>query len=120
MEIIYRTFDGKEFNNEADAAYHENSIRDDLAMWDGVGRIVDEPSKAFMVYFATPEARKCFKFLADKEDCIAEFAASNVGLYYWDECDEIYRPVDMSMAKTLVKVMTWIDEMKARKEREAQ
>ena len=69
MELIYRTFDGKEFDNEADAAYHENCIKDGLMMWDRLGNPTDKISDAFIVYFKNANAAAYFDVLA-KEQCL--------------------------------------------------
>ena len=103
MELIYRTFDGKEFDNEADAAYHENCIKDGLMMWDRLGNPTDKISDALIVYFKNTNAAEYFDVLA-KEQCghPDEFdTTTRIGFYVWDEWDAEYRHVEADIVKML-------------------
>ena len=103
MELIYRTIDGQEFDNEADATYHENCIKEGLMMWDRLGGRTDRITDAFVVHFKDETAAKYFDYLS-KEQCGQpdEFNTTNrVGFFVWDEWDAEYRHVESSILKVM-------------------
>ena len=94
MEIIYRTFDGKEFDNEADACYHEACAFDGVKMWNRDGKLVDETSSAFVLYLENEAANEAFFTLADKQGDhgIAGLTkGEDCGLFFWNEWAEAYQ-----------------------------
>lgn len=97
MEIIYRTFDGKEFDNEADACYHESVIRDGIKMWSREGALTNKTIDAFVLYLKNEDANKGFFALAreQRDACIKGLEeGEDYGLFYWDECTESYHWLD--------------------------
>ena len=96
MEIIYRTIDGKEFTNKADATLHENIVKDNVKMWNRAGMPTSETSCAFMVYLADEEASHAFLAMAkDQGDNeVSSICDGDYGIFYWDECEGIYRFID--------------------------
>ena len=115
MELIYRTIDGQEFDNEADAAYHEICIKEGLMMWDRWGKRVDLTANAFMVYFKDEMAAKYFDYLT-KEQCGQpdEFSTTNrVGFFVWDEWDAEYHHVESDIIKVMAIAF---NEVKAKRE----
>lgn len=110
MEIIYRTIDGKEFDNEADACYHESMLSDCLKMWNRDGHETKETYQAFCVYIANEEASKLFIHLANVQGdgdangiCVGDY-----GLFYWDECESTYRYVDEDERLAIVRAHQYI------------
>lgn len=110
MEIIYRTIDDKEFDNEADACYHESMLHDSLKMWSRQGNETGETCQAFCVYIANEEASKLFLHLANVQ---GDQAANGIcdgdcGLFYWDECEGTYRYVDEDERLAIVRAYQYI------------
>lgn len=96
METIYRTIDGKEFTNEADATLHESIIKDGVKMWNRSGKLTNQTASAFMLYLADEDASKAFLAMAKAQEdgtasCICE---GDYGIFYWDECEGTYRFID--------------------------
>lgn len=98
MEIIYRAIDGKEFDNEADCVYHEQTLGE-YHMWDRMGRYVEDKNhtdKAFVLYL--PKSLSARVFLEAAKACgdtgVNSLDADCRGLYLWDECSEEYRYID--------------------------
>ena len=115
MELIYRTFDGQEFDNEADAAYHEICIKEGLMMWNRRGCCTDCITDAFVVYFKDEAAARYFDYLS-KEQCGQpdEFStAYRVGFFVWDEWDAEYRHVEFDIIKVMAIAF---DEVRAKRE----
>jgi hypothetical protein len=110
MEIIYRTIDGKEFDNEADACFHESMLRDSLKMWNRRGNETEETSQAFCVYIANEEASKLFVHLTKVQgDQDANgICDGDHGLFYWDECEATYRYVDEDERLAIVRAHQYI------------
>lgn len=97
MKIIYRTFDGKEFDNEADACYHESVIRDDIKMWTREGQPATQTIDAFVLYLENEDANKGFFALArEQKDTLIRGLeeGEDYGLFYWDDCIESYHWID--------------------------
>jgi hypothetical protein len=118
MEIIYRTFDGKEFDNEADACYHESVLRDGIKMWDRVGRERQETSAAFVLYLADEEANLAFFDMAEKQgdfDIAGITKGEDYGLYVWDECDNAYHWVDEEELSVLMVAAKYIERERVEK-----
>ena len=118
MEIIYRTFDGKEFDNEADACYHESVLRDGIKMWDRVGRERQETSAAFVLYLADVDANLAFFDMAEKQgdaDIAGITKGEDYGLYLWDECDNEYHWIDDEELSVLMVAAKYIERKRVEK-----
>lgn len=117
MELIYRTVDGQEFDNEADAAYHENCIKEGLMMWDRLGGHTEHIIDAFVVYFKDDAAAKYFDYLSEKQrGKLDEFSTtSRIGFFLWDEWAEEYRHIDSEVIKVMAIAF---NEVKTKKEDE--
>ena len=115
MELIYRTIDGKEFDNEADAYYHENTIMDNVIMLNRNNEVVEATSNAFLVWLKDKNANLAFHAMAEMEndDAVKSITkGEDFGLYYWDEGLEEYRWIDPDMLEGLIKIKEMIDERK--------
>lgn len=115
MQIIYRAFDGKEFDNEADCAYHENSRS--YYMWDREGKgIVDrtETDKAFAVYFPTEASILGFVATATEmgDTYTNGISGDTVGLYVWDDWSEEYRYVTNYERRSIAAAHNFIESQK--------
>ena len=94
MEIIYRTFDGKEFDNEADACYHEACAFEGVKMWNREGKLVNETASAFVLYLESEEANEAFFTLADRQGdrgIAGLVRGEDYGLFFWNEGNEEYQ-----------------------------
>ena len=113
MEIIYRTIDGKEFNNETEAQHHELMLRDSLKMWNRQGNETSETCQAFCVYIANEEASKLFLHLAKVQgDHDANgICEGDYGLFYWDECEATYRYIDEDERLAIVRAHQHINSI---------
>ena len=113
MKLIYRTIDGKEFDNEADACYHESTIMDNVIMLNRNNEVVDRTSRAFLVWLKDEEANLAFHAMARNEgdDAVESITeGEDYGLYYWDEGYECYRWVDTDMIDGLIKMKRLVEE----------
>lgn len=118
MQIIYRAFDGKEFDNEADCVYHESCLS--YHMWDRNGKGVTdrtETEKAFVVYFPTGASALGFMTTAKEmgDTNIAGIDDDCVGLYVWDEWNEKYRYVAPDERRGIAAAHNFIESQKGDK-----
>lgn len=95
METIYRTIDGKEFTEEEKAISHEENVKNNLYMWDENGNRVELVNKAFLLYFANPEAAETFDLITEQQEGVPyNFVTKNkTGFFFWDEYGNEYRPI---------------------------
>ena len=113
MEIIYRTIDGKEFDNEADACYHENTIMDNVVMLNRNNEVVEVTSNAFLVWLKDVNANLAFHAMAERQgdlDVSSITKGEDYGLFYWDEGLEEYRWIDTDMIDGLIKMKELVEE----------
>jgi hypothetical protein len=113
MEIIYRTIDGKEFDNKTDACYHEHELMGSIIMLNRNNEIVERTSNAYLVWLKDEEANLAFHAMAerDSDDCVSSITkGEDYGLYYWDEGYEEYRWIDPDMINGLIKIKGIIEE----------
>lgn len=113
MQIIYKTIDGRIFENETDARQHEVTIYDGVIMFNRDNKRVYETSKAFLVWLRDEAANLAFHAMArgegdDAVDSITE--GEDWGLYYWDEGLEEYRWLDRDMIDGLIKIKGLVEE----------
>ena len=118
MEIIYKTFDGKEFDNEADACFHESVVLEGIKMWNRDGREVNTTEGAFVLYLENEEANRGFFALAMAQgdsDICGIIEGEDYGLFLWDECSKEYRWIDDEELSVLMVAAKYI---KSKKEKE--
>ena len=107
MELIYRTIDGKEFTNEADACYYENLLMNNIVMLNRNGEVVQTTSNAFLVWLKDVNANLAFHAIAKHQgdpDVYSIMKGEDYGLFYWDEGLEAYRWIDPDMIDGLIKI----------------
>lgn len=112
MELIYRTIDGKEFDNEADACYHESVLMDNVIMLNRNGIVVQETSRAFLVWLKDVDANIAFHAMAERQgdlDVSSIMKGEDYGLFYWDEGLEEYRWVEPDLIDGLIKIKDIIE-----------
>lgn len=97
MELIYRTIDGKEFDNEADASYHEQIILNKMVqIFDPQGNPTGDPNYAMAVFLCGGEAADAFITISDKTGVDTNgIAPGDEGVYVWDSLDEEYKYVEI-------------------------
>ena len=112
MELIYRTIDGKEFNDETEAVHHETCIKDGLLMWDKNGERTDNSLDAYLIYCATVRAADYFDVLSHElQGSADEFSSSNrVGYHIWDEANANYKRVPETIVQIIAKAWNEIKE----------
>lgn len=95
MKIVYKAFDGTEFNDEAACkSYEYIKTKKSIVMFDCNGDTAPTPAQAALVWLKDEEANETFHALA--KECGDEEAASTIskydfGVFYWDEGLEEYR-----------------------------
>ena len=112
MELIYRTIDGKEFDNEDDAWYHESVLMDNVIMLNRNNEVVQKTSNAFLVWLKDEDANLAFHAMAEREgdsDVYSITKGEDYGLFYWDEGLEEYRWIDREMIDGLIKIKDIIE-----------
>lgn len=97
MELIYRTIDGKEFDNEADASYHEHTILNEkVQMFDPHGNPTTDPDYAMAVFLSGEYAADTFIKIAEKDGTDANgISSGDEGVYVWDSLDEAYKYIEI-------------------------
>jgi hypothetical protein len=107
MELIYRTIDGKEFDNEADAYYYENTLKDNVIMLNRNNEVVEATSNAFLVWLKDENANLAFHAMAERQgdlDVESITKGEDYGLFYWDEGLEEYRWVEPDLIDGIIKI----------------
>ena len=113
MQIIYRAFDGKEFDNEADCCYHEAQVMDGVVMLDVRGNVVQNTNSGYLVWLRDENANLAFHALARLQgdnDVGSICEGEDYGLFYWDEGYCEYRWLDADLIKNLFKIKELIEE----------
>ena len=113
MELIYRTIDGKEFDNEADAWYHERVLMDNVIMLNRNGEVVEATSNAFLIWLKDVNANLAFHAMAECQgdlDVESIMKGEDYGLFYWDEGYECYRWIEPDLIDGLIKIKGIIEE----------
>ena len=113
MELIYRTIDGKEFDDEADARYNERVLMDNVIMLNRNNEVVQATSNAFLVWLKDVSANLAFHAMAERQgdpDVSSITKGEDYGLFYWDEGYECYRWIDTDMIDGLIKIKGIIEE----------
>lgn len=105
MQIIYRSIDGKEFNNREDCLRHESQSMDGIIMLDRNGNITEETRDALFVWLRDVEANLAFHAIAKAQgdnyvSSITE--GEDWGLFYWEEGYDEYRWVDKEVLNGLL------------------
>jgi hypothetical protein len=96
MELIYRTIDGKEFDNEADACYHENTLCEKVQMFDPQGNPTNDPNYAMAVFLSGDYAADIFKNISSKADVSTNgISYGDEGVYVWDSLDYEYKYIEI-------------------------
>lgn len=108
MTIIYRAEDGTEFETEKECYEYERSmLLDGVVMWDRSGDHTERTEAALWVYLSsnTPNTAKNFIEACKREGTQYEgIAEEDVGLFYWDEWDSMYRYLDREQIAALKKI----------------
>ena len=107
MELIYKTIDGKEFDNEVDALHHESTLMDNVIMLNRNNEVVQDTSCAFLVWLKDVNANLAFHAMAEHQgdlDVSSIAKGEDYGLFYWDEGLEEYRWIDTDMIDGLIKI----------------
>jgi hypothetical protein len=95
MKIVYKAFDGTEFNDEAACkSYEYTKTKRSIVMLDCNGDAAPTPAQAALVWLKDEDANEAFHALA--KECGDEEAANTIskydfGVFYWDEGLEEYR-----------------------------
>ena len=113
MELIYRTIDGKEFNNEADASYHEIMLMNNVIMLNRNGEVVQDTFSAFLVWLKDVDANLAFHAMAEQNedpDVCSIMKGEDYGLFYCDEVNEEYRWIDTDVVNGIVKIKSILEE----------
>jgi hypothetical protein len=97
MELIYRTIDGKEFNNEADACYHEQLVLNEkVQMFDPQGNSTDDPNYAMAIFLYGEDAANTFMNISDKVGVSTNgIGPGDEGVYIWDSLDDEYKYIEV-------------------------
>lgn len=104
MDIIYRAFDGKEFEGENDCLYYEreitankykndiiglNDFLEETNLFDGIG---DFFRRSYFVLIKTNEAADFIEKISSERDFY--IPSIGKGEYYYDKTDDEWRTID--------------------------
>lgn len=113
MKIVYRAFDGRDFDNEADCLKHESQSMDGVIMLNKNNEVVDRTDHAFLVWLRDENANLAFHALAKQQgdnDVYSIMEGEDYGLFYWDEGYGEYRWLDTDMIAGLIKIKGLVEE----------
>ena len=108
MKIVYKAFDGTEFNDEAACkSYEYTKTKKSIVMLDCNGDTAPTPASAALVWLKDKDANETFHALA--KDCEDEEAANTInkhdfGVFYWDAGLEEYRRLSLGVLEGLSKL----------------
>jgi hypothetical protein len=117
MELIYRTIDGKEFDNEADASYHEQLILNEkVQMFDPQGNPTTDPDYAMAIFLSGEDAADAFIKMAEKDGTNANgISSGDEGVYVWDSFDAAYKYIEIESLRAAYSALgvaikaKWVD-----------
>jgi hypothetical protein len=111
MELMYRTIDGKEFDNEADACYHENYVINQMVyMFDPDGKRVYSTPDAIVILLNGEEAASTFLALEKRQN--HEYDGCNgisdgaEGIWFWDDYEKIYQHLPIDVEEAMLSALT--------------
>ena len=113
MKIVYKAFDGKEFENKADCLKYESNSMDGVIMLNRNNAVVDRTDHAFLVWLRDEAANLAFHALAKLQgdnDVHSITEGEDYGLYYWDEGYGEYRWLDTELIEGLIKIKGLVEE----------
>lgn len=108
MKIVYRAFDGAEFDSEsACKGYEHTKTNKSIVMLDCMGDAAPTPAEAAWVWLKDINANEAFHALA--KECGDEEAANtiskyDIGAFYWDEEHEEYRWLSQTFLDNIAKL----------------
>lgn len=108
MKVVYKAFDGTEFNDEAACkSYEYTKTKKSIVMLDCNGDTAPTPAQAALVWLKDEDANEAFHALA--KECGDEVAANTIsiwddGVFYWDEGLEEYRWLSQDILDGLSKL----------------
>lgn len=100
MEVIYRAYDGEEFDSQEACLEHEKK-NVTFKMYDRCGKPTYSAEEALLINLCHPEGGTNFSRLCEKEYTLSNGinADSTTGWYWWNEYS--YVPVDTKMLTAL-------------------
>lgn len=113
MKRVWQTVDGKTFTDQLDAAKHEEQILQGISMWNWSGDQVEECDQAMIVRLIGENAARNFKMF-NANDCNSvpvsdkEISDGDEGIWFWDEYEECYHPIELKAIRALSKVLSEI------------
>lgn len=113
MKIVYRAFDGTDFDNEADCLKHESSSMDGVIMLNRNNTVVDRTDHAILVWLKDENANLAFHAMAERQGDLqvsSIMKGEDYGLFYWDDGLEEYRWIDTDMIDGLIKIKNLVEE----------
>ena len=116
MKVIYRAFDGTEFNSDIECLNHEKEVMEGkLVMMTSIGEVTTKPPQAAFVWIKDSEANKMFHSLAQEYD--DEAAASTIdnsggGFFYWSEWREEYVWLSSGTLENLIRFKRLVDSIR--------
>ena len=113
MKIIYRAFDDKDFDNEADCLKYESQTMGGVVMMNRHGVATDRTDHAFLVWLRDETANLAFHALAKQQgdnDVHSITWGEDYGLFYWDEGCAEYRWLDPELVGNLFKMKQLVEE----------
>jgi hypothetical protein len=118
MTIIYRAFDGKEFDNEADCCYHEHTLYSAYTAWDRTGRqleVGETTEHAYVVHLHDDHSARAFIEAAKNcgDTSMTGICEGDMGFYRWNEWDERYEWVDEEVYRFVIKIIDSVEKSKS-------
>ena len=117
MELIYRTIDGKEFSNEADASCHEQLILNEkVQMFDPQGNPTGDPNYAMAIFLSGEDAADTFIKISNKAEIGTDgIGSGDEGVYVWDSFDGAYKYIEVEALRAAYSALgvaikaRWVD-----------
>ena len=108
MKVVYRAFDGTEFDSEpACKTYEYAKTQKSIVMLDCNGDIAPTPAQAALVWLKDEEANEIFHAIAKEygdEEAANTISKYDTGAFYWDEGLEEYRWLSQDVLDNINKL----------------
>lgn len=114
MKRVWQTVDGKVFTDQLDAEKHERDMLQGITMWDWNGDHTKDCGNAMIVRLVGKNAAHNFKLINNNDyDSMPisdkEIGDEDEGIWFWDEYEECYHPIDLKAIKAFSTILSEID-----------
>ena len=104
MKIVYRAYDGEEFDTAEACVRHEEKKGFHYEGWDYSGKFTTDPDDCVILYIENETGAKQFIDECDNEFTIGGIDLEDTGWFYWDEWEEKYIYISLDIVDAFRKI----------------